>query len=48
MFIAIAVVLLVLWVLGFLTFHIAGAFIHILLILAVISLVWSFIAGRRA
>jgi len=48
MFIAIAVVLLVLWVLGFLTFHIAGAFIHILLILAVISLVWNFIAGRRA
>jgi hypothetical protein len=35
-------------VLGFLTFHIAGAFIHILLILAVISLVWNFIAGRRA
>jgi uncharacterized membrane protein YwaF len=48
MFIAIAVVLLVLWVLGFLTFHIAGAFIHILLILAVISIIWHFIAGRRS
>jgi hypothetical protein len=39
MFIALFVVLLVLWLLGFLAFHIAGGLIHLLLIVAVISLV---------
>jgi hypothetical protein len=47
MFLAIAAVLVVLWLLGFLVFHIAGALIHILIILAVISIVWHFVAGRR-
>jgi hypothetical protein len=46
MFLAVAAVLLVLWLLGFLTFHIAGVFSHILLILAVISLVLNVIGGR--
>jgi len=32
----IAVILLVLWLIGWLGFHILGAFIHILVILAVI------------
>jgi hypothetical protein len=48
MFIAIFGVLLVLWLLGFLAFHIAGGLIHILLILAVISLVVHFVRGRSA
>ena len=47
MFLAIGAVLIVLWLLGFFAFHVAGALIHILLILAVISIVWNFIAGRR-
>ncbi len=47
MFLAIALVLVVLWAGGFLVFHVAGALIHLLLILAVISLVWNFIGGRR-
>lgn len=47
MFLAIAGVLVVLWLLGFFAFHVAGFFIHILLILAVVSLVWNFVAGRR-
>jgi hypothetical protein len=48
MFIAIFGVLLVLWLLGFLAFHVAGGLIHLLLILAVVSLVVHFIRGRSA
>ena len=40
------VVILVLWLLGF-SFHIAGAFIHILIVLAVIVLIFNLISGRR-
>jgi hypothetical protein len=39
----IAVILLVLWLVGWLGFHILGAFIHILVILAVISIVFALI-----
>jgi hypothetical protein len=44
----IALVLFVLWILGFGVFHIAGGLIHILLVAAVISILWNLIAGRRA
>ena len=44
----VALVLFILWILGFGVFHVAGAFIHILLVLAVISILWNLIAGRRA
>jgi hypothetical protein len=47
MWIGIAILLLVLWAGGFLMFHTAGFLIHILLILAVISFIIHFIAGRR-
>jgi hypothetical protein len=40
------VILLVLWLLGF-SFHIAGGFIHILIVLAVIVLIFNLISGRR-
>ncbi|MCU1330069.1 MAG: hypothetical protein JWN34_5439 [Bryobacterales bacterium] len=43
-----AVVLLVAWLLGISVFHVAGAAIHILIILAVISLVMHFVRGRSA
>lgn len=46
MFLAIAIVLLVLWMLGFGVFHVAGGLIHILIVIAVIALVWHFVAGR--
>lgn len=39
MFLTLFVILLILWLLGFLAFHIAGGLIHLLLIVAVISLV---------
>jgi hypothetical protein len=42
----ILVVLLVLWLLGFLA-HVGGSLIHILLVLAVIVLVFNLISGRR-
>ncbi len=42
------VILLVLWLVGFIGFHVVGAYIHILLVLAVIVLVIQLITGRRA
>jgi len=47
MFGILAVILVVAWFLGFSVFHVAGAMLHILLLLAVASLVWHFISGRR-
>ena len=44
----IAAVLVVLWLLGFFAFHIAGGLIHILLVIAVIMIVLHFVTGRRA
>ncbi len=46
MFMILFLVLVVMWLLGFLAFHIAGGLIHILIILAVISLVVHFVRGR--
>ena len=45
---ALFVVLLVLWLLGFAAFHVAGGLIHILLVIAVIVLVVQLLSGRRA
>ncbi|MEA2604110.1 MAG: hypothetical protein QOF89_5102 [Acidobacteriota bacterium] len=44
---AIFVILLILWALGFLAFHIGGGLIHLLLVIAVIVLVVRLIQGRR-
>ena len=44
----VAVVLLVLWALGFGVFHVAGSLIHLLLIFALISVIFHFTTGRRA
>jgi hypothetical protein len=41
------VILLVLWLLGWIGFHLLGAYIHILLILALIVLVIQLFTGRR-
>ena len=43
MFIALFIILLLLWIFGFTAMHVAGAAIHLLLILAVISLVVHFV-----
>lgn len=47
MLLTIAIILLILWALGFFAFHVASGLIHILLIIGVIVLIWNFIAGRR-
>jgi hypothetical protein len=44
----IAVILLVLWLLGFFVVHVGGGLIHILLVIAVIVIVVQLITGRRA
>lgn len=46
MFMTLFVVLLILWVLGFFAFHIAGGLIHLLLVVAVISLLLHLFRGR--
>jgi hypothetical protein len=43
----VAVVLLVLWALGFATSYTMGGLIHILLVLAVVAVVIRLIQGRR-
>lgn len=48
MFGIIAMVLLVLWLMGFFAFHVTAGFIHILLVLAVISILYHLLAGRSA
>ena len=48
MFLGLFVILLVLWLLGFFAFHVAGGLIHLLIILAVISLVVHLFRGRGA
>jgi hypothetical protein len=42
-----AVVLIVLWALGFLAFHVAGGLIHLLLLIALIVIVVRVMQGRR-
>lgn len=44
----IAVILLILWALGFLAFHVGGGLIHLLLVIAIIVVLFQFITGRRA
>ena len=41
----IAIILLILWVLGFIGFHVLGGFIHILLVVAVILFLIRVING---
>jgi len=44
---ALVVILIVLWLLGFFAFSL-GSFVHILLILAVIAIVFRLVGGRRS
>jgi hypothetical protein len=43
----IAVILVILWLLGF-GFHVAGALIHLLLVIALVVIVIQLVTGRRA
>ena len=44
----IAVILLVLWFLGFVTSYTMGGFIHILLVIAIVMVLVRLISGRKA
>ena len=44
----IAVILVILWVLGFVTSNTMGGFIHALLVIAVVVILVRVIQGRRA
>jgi hypothetical protein len=48
MFLILAVVLVILWLGGFVMFKSAGMLIHILLIFAIISVIMHFVTGRRS
>ena len=41
------VILLILWLLGLVTSYTMGGFIHILLVVAVIILIFRLVSGRR-
>ena len=47
MFLTLAVVLAVVWALGWFAFHVAVGLIHLILIVGLISLVAHFVRGRR-
>ena len=42
-----AVVLFILWILGFGVFHVAGGLIHLLLVIAIVVVLVRLITGRR-
>jgi hypothetical protein len=48
MLLVLGVVLLVAWLLGWVAFHVASGLIHLLLLVAVISLLVHFVRGRGA
>ena len=47
MLLTIAIILLILWALGFFALHVTRALILLLLVVGIIVLIWNFVAGRR-
>ena len=46
MFLALFLILVVCWVFGFVVLHVASGLIHLLLIVAAISLIWHLVRPR--
>ena len=46
MFLAVAAILFIAWLLAITAFHVAGALIHLLLVIALISIVIHLVSGR--
>jgi hypothetical protein len=44
---AVVIILVVLWLLGWLAFHVGGGLIHILIVVAIIVLLFNLFVGRR-
>ena len=47
MFLTIAIILLVLWLLGALVVPVGSGLVHLLLVIALIAVIWHFASGRR-
>jgi hypothetical protein len=47
MLLTLAFVLVILWALGFLAFHVTSGLIHLLLVIAVIVIIVRLVTGRR-
>lgn len=47
-FLVLFFVLFAVWLVSWAAFHVAGGMIHILLFIALVSLILHFVAGRRA
>jgi len=47
MLLGLAALLVVLWVLGFFVFHIAGGLIHLLIVIAIVVVIFNFVTGRK-
>jgi len=47
MLLTLAIVLVILWALGFLAFHVTSGLIHLLLVVAVIVIIIRLVTGRR-
>ena len=46
LFLVSAIVLFVLWILGWFVFHVAGGLIHVLLVVAIVTLIVHFVRGK--
>jgi hypothetical protein len=44
---AIAAILIILWLLGFLAFHVSSGLIHVLLVIGIVVLILHFFRGSR-
>ena len=47
MLITLAIVLIILWALGFVAFKVGGGLIHLLLVIALIVIVYRLLTGRK-
>lgn len=47
MLFTIALVLFILWALGFFAFHVGGGIIHVLLVIALIVVVYRLLTGQK-
>jgi Family of unknown function (DUF5670) len=47
MLMTIAIVLFILWALGFFAFHVAGSLIHLVLVIAIVVFIYNLITGRK-
>jgi hypothetical protein len=47
MLMTLAIVLIILWALGFVAFHVGGSLIHLLLVIALIVIIYRLVTGRK-